>query len=349
MRTRTSLIIPAVALGVLFTGCSAPATPKQVLADALAKNADASNTSMTMKLDTTADDLTKLIKAASGDESAQTMQQIEMMTRILPKLTISASAHAHSGAVSAVTDPAKADAAFTIAVDGKPLEMRWVDAQAYLRADMEGLGQATGAFTATQLKMMLADLASEMPWVNEVLNGGWVTLDKATTDKLLADLREEIAMAAEVAATASPQPSIDPVKARDAFLDSSEVTKVDNETLKVSTDFKKFATAIAALSDEDDLTSERVDEVSKEINDGATVDTTYTLKDGKVVKATVDIADMLRTFPKADADRPEIARIAATEFTLNGVVEMSDADPKIEAPSPATTIPADDLERMMGR
>ena len=345
MRMRTSLIIPAVAAaGLVFAGCTAPVPPEKALADAFAKTGEGSSATITMKVDTTAEDLTKLIETGSRNSSAPAMQQLDVITAIVPKLAITTAVKAHSGNLNSGISPDKADMAYSISVDGKPLEVRWVDSQFFLKADVEGIGQATGLFTATQVKMMAGQLSAQLPWITDVINGGWVALDKDSSAKVIAKAQEQAA-----SAQPSAQPSIDPVKSRDALLGASTVTKVDDTTFKVATDAKKLVTAMAELSDTDDFTAEDAQDIIDDLNDGADLDTTVTVKDGKVSKVVIDIADVLRTWPKLNGGTADatMADIAALEFTLNGVIEIDNTDPKIAAPSPATTIPASDVDQAL--
>lgn len=343
MRMRPSPILAAAAAtGLLVAGCSAPVPPEQALADALAKTGQRSSATVTMRLDTTAEDLAKLVEAGSTTPDAPAIPQLDVVTAIVPKLAITTAVRAHSGDLNSAITPDQADVAFTVSVDGKPLEVRWVDSQLFLHADVEGIGQATGLFTATQVKMMAGQLTTTLPWITDVINGGWVTLDKDTSAKVIAKAQEQATSAEPTA-----QPSVDPVKARDALLGASTVTKVDDSTFKVATDAKKLITAMAELSDTDDFTAEDAQEAIDSINDGADLDTTVTVKDGRVVKVVVDLADILRTWPKQKPGDTATASIAATEFLLNGVVEIDNTDPTIEAPSPATTIPASDVEQLL--
>ncbi len=344
MRLRTLLVLPsAAAIGLAFAGCSAPVPPEQALADAFAKTGESSSATVTMKLDTTAEDLTTLIEAASRDTSAPAMQQLDVVTAIVPKLALTTAVKARSGSLNSALTPEAADAAFTVSVDGKPLEVRWVDSQFFLHADVEGIGQATGLFTATQVKMMATQLSAQLPWLTDVINGDWVGLDKDSSAKLIAKAQEQAA-----SAQPSAEPTVDPAKARDALLGASTVTKVDDSTFKVATDAKKLITAFADISDTDDFTTQDADEAIADINDGADLDTTVTVTGGKVTRIVVDIADVLRTWPNAKlASDGSVERLASAEFTLNGVVEIDNTDPKIAAPSPATTIPASDIDTLL--
>ena len=342
MRTRTIFAIPtALAAGALLAGCTAPVPPEKALADAFAATGAVPHVTVTAKLDTTTDDLTKLVEAASTGQSASTAAQLDPFVAIVPKIAITTAVHAHSGDLNSTIGLDTADVSVAISVDGKPLEFRWVDSLPFVRADVEGIGQATGLFTGTQVKMMASQLTSTMPWVTDLIEGKWMTFDEATVAQLLDQIKNE--------SNQSAQPQVDPVKARDALLEASTVTKVDDSTFKIATDAKKMLTAVAAVSDTDDFTEEDATEAINSINDGADLDTTVTVKDGKVTKIVVDIADVLRTWPKPDAGEPALAAIAGTEFKLDGVIEVSSDDPKIEVPQPATTIPASDIDGLIGR
>lgn len=333
------LLIPAVAAALLFTGCAAPVTPKQALSDAATKTAQGKDLSYSMKIDTTADDLKKVMTATSSSAvDAQTQSIIDVATSIIPKTVMKVSMHSNGADLNTEKDPQKLDMAMSLAVDSKPIEIMWVKGEAFLHADVEGIGQATGLFTAAQVKMLASSAAASMPWINDVVGGKWVALDKTAVNALIEKAKLQMASAAPSAA-----PSIDAAKATAAFMDASEITKVDDKTYKSVTDAKKLIKAMAAMDPNDQLTDAQADESIAKINDGANLDVTYTLTDGKVSKAVIDVADIMRTWPKADPAQPELAKLAATDFKMALVVEMAN-DVKITAPSAASTIPASDLE-----
>lgn len=341
MRTRTLLSVStAVAAGVLFAGCTASVAPKQTLSDALTKTSGGAHQTVTMKLDTTADDLRKAIEAAASDGDASALSGVEPFIAIVPKVAITTSVHAHEGDLNQPLGLESSDLAFSIAVDGKPLEVRWVDSALFLRADVEGLGQATGLFTATQVKMMVGQFTNQFPWVANLIDGDWMTLDEATSAKIVDFLKEN-------AGAENAKSEVDIKKVTEGWLEASTVTKVDDATLKVTTDAAKLITAMAAVSDTDDLDEADAQEIIDGLNEGADLDMTVTVKDGKVSKVVTDIADVMRTWPKPDPKRPSIAKMAATEFKLDAVAELNGDDPKIEAPS-ATTIPGSDLDSLLG-
>lgn len=345
---RKSLVVPALAASAaLFAGCSAattPPTPKQALTDAVNKSGSAKDAAVAMKFDTTADDVTKLMNAVAAEgASAQSKQQMAVVAKVLPKLELKTALHSNGADLNAEKSPDKLDGSFTLSVDGKPLDFLWLGSQPYVHADVEGIGQATGLFTSTQVKMLSEQAAAQMPWITDVVDGKWVTLDKATAAKFV-----EKAKAAAATASPSPSASIDPMKVRDSVLENSEVTKVDDKTYKVVTDAKKLVKAAASWSSTDDFTDAKADETIAQLNDGANLDSTVTVADGKVSKVVVDVADIIRTWPKPQADKPQIAKLAATDFKLGGVVDLSSSEVKLAAPAAATTIPAADAEQLLG-
>lgn len=343
---RKMLIAPALAAtaALVLVGCAAPATPKQVMGDALTKTGQGKNMTVTMKLDTTADDLKKLV-TAMGDSGAtdQSAQTIEAITSIVPKVAVKTSLHSNGGDLNVETDPSKIDGSFAITVDSKPLEVLWVKSKAYLHADVDGIGQATGLFTGTQVKMMAASAAKTMPWITPLVEGKWVAIDDAIVTKYIEKVKETMA-----SASPSAKSSVDMAKASAAFLEASEITKVDDTTFKIVTDAKKLIKAAAAMDANDELTDAKADEAIAKINDGANLDTTVTLKNGAVSKVVIDLADVMRTWAKPDASQPVIAKLAATDFKLGGVFEFDSADMALAAPAAAATIPASDLDNFGG-
>ena len=46
-----------------------------------------------------------------------------------------------------------------------------VNDKGFLRVDVDGIGQQTGLFTGSQVRMMAASLAASKPWVNDLIDG----------------------------------------------------------------------------------------------------------------------------------------------------------------------------------
>lgn len=357
---RTRLAIPALATAaVLFAGCtaqsssSAPApglmpalTPQQSLMAAVTNTGQGKDLTTSIRVDATADDLKKLAVAVADEDviSADDQKSIDMIAAIVPKVVIKTALHSRGAEFNTEKDPNNIDGSFTVSVDSKPIEGLWVGGQAFVHADVEGIGKATGLFTSDDVQMIAGAMATSMPWINTLIEGQWVALDKATVAAYLEQLRAQEASASPAA---TPTPTIDAAKVSQAFVNASEVTKIDDQTYKLVADAKKMIKATAALDPNDDLTDADADEAIAQLNDGANLDATISVADGKVTKVVVDIADILRTWAKPNPEEPMIAKLAATDFKLSGVVEMSSADPKLAAPSAGATIPASDLKQLL--
>lgn len=356
---RTRIALPALATAaVLFAGCTAqspssapppglmPAlTPQQSLMAAVTNTGQGKDLSTSIKVDATAADLKTLAAAvADAEASAEDQQAVDKITEIVPKVVLKTALHSRGAELNTEKDPSKIDGSFALSVDGKPIEGLWVAGEAFLHADVAGIATATGLFTMEDVQGLAGALAPSMPWITTLIEGKWVALDKATVNQYLERLKVE---AASASPEPSPTPTIDAAKVSKAFVDVSVVTKVDDQTFKVVSDVKKAIKAAAAIDPNDDLTDAEADKALASLNDGADLDTTITVTDGKVTKVVVDIADILRTWPKANPEEPAIAKLAAADFKLNGVVEISSADPKLAAPSAGATIPAKDLKQLL--
>nr|NLI51744.1 hypothetical protein [Propionibacterium sp.] len=353
---RTKLAVPALATAaVLFAGCTAQpgstpvplmptvVSPQQSLMQAVSATGQGKDLSTSIRLDATADDLKKVAAALADDQpSADDQKTIDTVSEIVPKVVLKTALHSRGAELNTEKDPNNLDGSFALTIDGKPLEGLWVGGQAFLHADVDGIGKATGLFTTEDIQMIAGSMATSMPWINKLVEGQWVALDKATVAAYLERLRGEAASASPTAT-----PSIDAAKVSKAFVDVSTVTKVDESTFKVVTDVKKVVKAAAAIDPNDDLTDTDADEAVAGLNDGATLDATISVADGKVTKIVIDIADIMRTWPKPDPEEPTIAKLAAADFKLNGVIELSSADPQLKAPTAAATIPASDLKQLL--
>lgn len=333
---------------LLVAGCSGTtggtnpgpvsADPKTAVADAFTQTGQGKDSTVTFKFDTTEADVQKVFDAMNSGSSStpnpSTQQTMKSVAKIIPLTTFKVATHSNGDSLNAEKDPNKIDANVNIAVDGKPIEFTWLASRAFLRADVQGLGQATGLFTIDQVKMYTADSARTMPWITPLVEGKWVEADSASVKQMIQK--------AQASAAPSASPSIDPKKAQAAILDNSEVTKVSDGTYKVVTDAKKVIPALAAIDPNDSFTDQKAQDALKQVKDGANLDSTVTIANGKVTKIDVDLADVLRTWPQS-TDKTAQA-LAQADFKLNGVAEINEDNPNITAPQPAATIPAKDLQ-----
>ncbi|WP_040161392.1 hypothetical protein [Nigerium massiliense] len=352
---RKIIAAPAVAAALLVVGCTqtgantpggnpAPADPKEALAQAATNTGQGKDLTSTFRFDTTQEDLTKAMDAmnstASASPSSSSNKQMQTtLAKVLPKLTMKVSMHSRGAELNHEKDPANLDGAFQLAVDGKAVDLTWLEKRAFAKADVDGIGQATGLFTGDQVRMAANDQASSKPWITPLIDGKWVELDSESVQKALQQAQ----------ASASPQatPTTDPAKVQAAFMDNSEVTKVDDDTYKVVTDAKKLLPALAAVDPNDKFTDEQAQDAVKKIKDGANLDTTVDLADGKISRVVVDLDDVARTWPVTDGDA-SATKLAATDFHLDGVLEFNEDNPNLTAPQPEATIPASDLQQLGG-
>lgn len=346
---RKIVAVSAATAALVLAGCSstpapppAAANPKDAVTEAATNAGQGHDQTVTFRLDTTPEDIAKVVEAseASNTSDSSTTQMLSTLGKILPKTSMQISLHSDGAELNTEKDPAKIDAAFQLSVDGKPVDLTWLDSRAFLHADVEGLGQATGLFTGEQVRMAVADQAQSKPWITDLVNGKWVEADPASVQKLLQD--------AQASASPSAAPTVDPARARAAFLDNSEISKVDDDTYRVVTDAKKLIPSLAAIDPNDDLTEEKAQEAIDGLKDGANLDTTVDVADGKVTRAVVDLDDIARTWPKTDGDA-QAEKLANTDFHADGVFEFSDANPNIAMPQATSTIPASDLEQLADR
>lgn len=340
---RVITAVPAALLTAgLLAGCSGAnvpgmpgaADPKEAVRAAFDKSGEAKEAAVTFKLDTTEDDLNKLMEATGETDSAD---QAKIVTKLLPKVSYTMALRSQDTPLKDVKDYTKLDLGMNVAVDGKPVDIRWIDQRFFAMADVAGLADATDLFTMTQVEQAATQLIPQMPWVKTVIEGKWVEADAATMKTLAEKASEELT-------GASAAPTVDQKKAQDAFFEASKVTKNGN-TYEIATDAKQLLKIFAAASDTDDFTDAKAEEAAAKINDGADLNLAVELDGDNLKKVTIDVADVLRTWPKAEGDdKAEIEKMAATEFNMKAVIEMSDPGDLLKAPQPEATIPAKDLE-----
>lgn len=341
MRRLTHVVVAATATtAVVLAGCSAP-DPKQTVEQAIQGLTGRQAATTTIRLDTTADDLNTITKAMQETTDPNEAAQLAAVLKVIPQLSVSTATRAHEGTLEQATTLDKLDFATRIMVGDKPIELVKVNDKGFLRVDVDGIGQQTGLFTGTQVRMMAATLGSGKPWVNDLIDGKWMQLDEASMNEL-------VAKASQQTATASPA-AINPAKYLQVVRDNSTVTKVNDTTYTLVTDAKGLIKGLADVDPDDEFTPEKANETLAGLQDGANLDTTLTIESGVVTKASIDLADVIRTWPKPEqgSDGDALRRLQAEQFTLNGVLEFSDkAD--ITEPASATVIPADDLKALLG-
>lgn len=339
VRTFRSLALATVAAAVALAGCTAGAAdPKPTVDEALNAVGTQQQATVTVKVDTTSEYLSKLVEASQSGGS-QSDAATASALRLIPKISFTSATRAREGTLQQATTLDKMDLAIKLAVGDKPVEFVVVNGKGFLRADVDGIGQESGLFTGMQVRLMLDSLPDAKSWMTDLVDGKWMQLDEASMARL-------IAQATQAQSTASPQ-AINPAAFAELLSKNSQVTKVDDKTFKVVTDAKALIQGMADASPDDQFTNEQAAETIGKLNDGANLDTTLTIESGKVTSARFDVADILRTWfkpeegTKGDATR----RIQATEFKLDAVMELSDRA-EITEPTGATTIPAADIEQL---
>lgn len=340
MRRFTHALIAGGTIAALaLAGCSAP-DPKQAVDQAIKSLAGRQASTTTISLDTTAADLNTITSAVQEGADPTRMAQLSAAFKVVPQLSLSMAMRAHQGTLEQANSLDKLDFATRVMVGGKPIELVKVNNNGFLRVDVDGIGQQSGLFTGAQARMMVASMGATKPWVNDLLDGKWMQVDEASMKELLAK-------ATQSAPTPSPQ-AINPAKYLDVLSANSTVTKVNDTTYTLVTDAKGLLKGLAEVDPSDEFSTEDADKAIADLQDGANLDTTLTIESGVLTKASVDIADIIRTWPKvkADAQYDGLRRLQAAQFKLNGVAEFSDkAD--IAEPSAATTIPAEDLNGLL--
>lgn len=340
MRRLTHALIAGGTIAALaLAGCSAP-DPKQAVDQAIKGLAGRQASTTTISLDTTADDLSTITNAAQEGADPTRMAQLGAVLKVLPQLSVSLAMRAQQGTLEQANSLDKLDFATRVMVGGKPIELVKVNNKGFLRVDVDGVGQQSGLFTGAQARMLAATFSASKPWVNDLLDGKWMQVDEASMNELLTK-------ATQGASTPSPQ-AIAPAKYLDLISANSKVTKVNDTTYTLVTDAKGLLKGLAEVDPDDELSTEDADKAIADLQDGANLDTTLTIESGVLTKASVDIADIIRTWSKVkdDPQYDGLRRLQAAQFKLNGVAEFSDKADIAEPPA-ATTIPAEDLKGLL--
>lgn len=336
---KCALLAAATAGLLVVSGCSAPASPKDAVTQALLKVGQGKDAAVTARLDTTEADVATLVRAAAPDLDLAGQQAASAAGRLVPRTSIKLSAHSRGADLNDERDPGKMDGSVTLGVDGKTADLLWIDSRAFVHADADGIGQATGLFTGAQLRLMLAEQLADNPWMVDLLDGKWVEADPDAV--------------AEMAQERQPQtgalPTAGAATAAKALIDASEVTKVDADTYRLVADAKALVKAAAAVDPGDEFTEAKAEESAAGLRDGATLDATLDVAGDQVSRVVVDVDDILRTWPKPDPARPATAALAAADFRLDAILEFDAANPAPTAPQATTTIPASAIKDAAGR
>ncbi|WP_405019009.1 hypothetical protein OHV05_20710 [Kitasatospora sp. NBC_00070] len=206
---------------VLATGLAACGTVKQLTAaekvsDAFGKITDGKTLKAELSFGATADEIIAFDKLASAKGDNLDRKTAELMAELKISVAVSADKplkdldsfkNAQSGAdpLNSLGQDPGFDVAYALAgKSGKSYaELRWVDGNFYLKADVDGVAQLAGE-DAGELK----DAASAFPKViQDAVAGKWVEVE----GKALKDLAEQATKAAgSKAGGASAAPSVDP-------------------------------------------------------------------------------------------------------------------------------------------
>ncbi len=322
---------------IALAGCSAP-DPKPTVDQAVNALTNRQAATTTFRLDTTSDDLNTIAKAVQDDADPTRLAQLNAAFKVIPMVSFSTAVRAHEGTLEQATSMDKVDFAARVMFGDKPLEVVKVNDKGFLRVDLDGIGQQTGMFTASQVRMMAASYGASKPWVNDLIDGKWMQVDGATMNELAAKATQQ-----------STAPEVgDPTKYLDVLTANSTVTKVNDTTYTVVTDAKGLIKGLADVDPNDDFSTEDADKAIAELQDGANLDTTLTIEGGVLTKASIDLADIIKTWPKVkDGTQYDgLRRLQAAQFKLNAVAEFSDKV-DITEPTSATTIPDADVKALL--
>ncbi|MFT3970770.1 MAG: hypothetical protein QM695_10955 [Micropruina sp.] len=331
------LAASGLAAAVALAGCSA-ADPKPTVDQAIKALSERQASTTTIRLDTTPADLDTVSKALEENANPTRMAQLNAAFKVIPMVSITSATRAHEGTLQQATSLDKVDFATTVAVGDKSLEILKVNDKGFLRVDVDGIGQQTGLFSGAQVRMMAAGLGASKPWVSDLIDGKWMQVDGVTMNELAAKATQQ---------AQAPQ-TIDPAKYLNVVTANSTVTKVNDTTYTVTTDAKGLIKGLADIDPNDKFTTEDADKAIADLQDGANLDTTLTIESGKLTKASIDLADVLRTWvkPSEGSGGDTLRRLQAAQFKLNLVAEISDqAD--IAEPASATTIPDKDVQDLL--
>ena len=347
---RASVVVAALVVAVGLTACSsedekaAKADPKGTFLSAMFPE-DVKQQTVRVSLDTTEDDVAKLLTLTdeAGPADLQSQQMQDVVARIVPTITFTSASQSRGEGLFVEDDPTLVDSYVQVAVDGKPVELLSREGTFALRADVAGIGQATGLFTADQLRFMLPVEGEAAGVVNDLIDGRWLVFpaDEAGTGDGVT--------VPGVAGGGSPAEQMS--KFRAALEEHATFTAggSDDEygqqvTAKV--DAQAFA---EALSDEPAAEGE-----GSPFKEGATVDVVAYVKDGKATRATVDLASALKHVPDwsqaakdAVNDGFDPAKLAALDFRL-GVVAEFDWDAELPTVTDPRTLTVDDLSGLLG-
>ncbi|AKT52092.1 hypothetical protein [Arsenicicoccus sp. oral taxon 190] len=318
---------------------------------AVDKTQDTQKQRMTLKLDTSPENLVKL--AASGAKSGSTSKPMDpKIAKLIASSQLVMDVRSTGKSLKEETDQSKVNMAMAWKTDSDLVNFVMANQSAYFKLDLAKIADQTGAFKMSDVQPMLS---SAPAWVQDAINGRWVGFEKATLEQLAKSGGANVNAAA---GAMSPEQSKQLADAMRKNLDANATFTGDGDDIKGEIKLKPFAEATIndlkriAPKQFDEATSKKMLEGLGQLKQGSALTFDSTLSDGKLKSVRMDVMQALgwvdESKLKTDKDKQEFTQLKSQNPSLPVAVEYSEPDQDVSAPSGARVVTQADLQQLMG-
>ena len=354
--TKGSIALATACAAVLPLSACGKEDPQVAAVHAFENLSQASARSVTLKLDTSPENLITLARQMDTDEKGELkkdtpeadkekrlkLAQVAATTSI----TIEGKAHGGKPLKDGEASLKNTDAGIFVSMGSTPVfSLLAVDSKPYLKLDAKTIARATGQ-KEEEVEKIKGD--SKIPWLDALADNKWITTDEKTAKEILTDTDEGKKIGKNELTKEQAQKLQEDSKKN--LEENSSFTWKDGDDVEVRTDVKKAGERFLADYKKDapgKLTAKDEREFKKAMDglkSGSTFVSTWTVKDGEVKRMKVDVMQLARMVDESkmsERGREEVQRLS--KFNVNFVAEISGEAKNLTKPSEAVEIGGDSL------
>ncbi|MCH8612714.1 hypothetical protein [Arsenicicoccus dermatophilus] len=317
---------------------------------AVDKTADTTKQRVTMRFDTSPENLVKMVGDLATSKNDKPLDP--KVAKLIASSRIVADTQSTGASLKDEKDPAKIRTRMSWKTDSDLVNLAMAAQSVFVKVDLAKIADQTGAFT---MKDITASASSMPGWMQDVIAGKWVGVDKATMDKLAKSAPGAAAAGGPTDLSAQQRQQL--TDAMNKNIDTNAAFSGEGDDIAITLKAKPFVNTF--LADVQRIMPQQfpaknmteMKDMATKIKADSTLAMTATLADGKIKSTKFDLGQVMGLIDESTVpakDRAKFTELKAKNLSLPMVLEYSDLDGDVEAPAGARMITQADIDQMMG-
>ncbi|WP_409485512.1 hypothetical protein [Arsenicicoccus dermatophilus] len=317
---------------------------------AVDKTADTTKQRVTMRFDTSPENLATMVADLATSKNDKPLDP--KIAKLITSSRVVVDTQSTGASLKDEKDPAKLRTRMSWKTDSDLVNLAMAAQSMFFKVDLAKIADQTGAFTMKQVTAS----ASGMPgWMQDVIAGKWVGVDKATMDKLARSAPGAAAPGRPTEMSAQQRQQL--TDAMNKNIDTNATFGGEGDDIAITLKAKPFVNTF--LADMQRILPQQfparsmteMQGMAAKIKADSTLAMTATLADGKITSTKFDLGQIIGLVDESTVpakDRARFSQLKAKNLSLPMVVEYSDLDGDVEAPAGARMITQADIDQMVG-